>query len=302
MTAGATGPSPDEQARIFLSWSGEPSKLFAEAIAEALRTLSSRLDPWTSEDLEAGIEWANALVPQIKKARLAVLCLTHRNVNAPWIAFETGAYFTSRLRKGVVPLLLDFSPEELTFPLGIFQSQRADWKGSRALLLRAGELVGIPERDVHETFEREIWPQLGDRLETIRGLGPGGVRTDEPGNWTNVANAFFLGHDLRWTIDVLAARSSPDDAKHGLVQILHQADELGLSQHDYFILLARQASEVFDLPANQWTRKLWEKLEADVKTAFDRFGRLVIDRQPGYTACDPKDRENWLKYQAAGRA
>jgi hypothetical protein len=302
MTTDTHGAAPDTPARVFLSWSGEPSKLLAEAVADALRALSSRLEPWMSDDLEAGVEWAKALVPQIKKAKLAVLCLTHRNVNAPWITFEAGAYFTSRIRKGVVPFLLDFSPDELTFPLGLFQSQRADWKGSRTLLLRAGELAGIPERDVQEKFEREIWPQLGDRLTTIRGLAPGAIRTDEPGEWMNVANAFFLGHDLRWTIDVLVERRSPDDAKHGLLQILHQADELGLSQHDYFLILATQANEVFDLPGEHWTPEVWAKLETNVKQAFDRFGRLVIDRQPGYHACDPKNRENWLKYQAAGRA
>jgi hypothetical protein len=241
-------------------------------------------------------------VPNIRKAQLAILCLTHRNINAPWIAFETGAYFTSRLKKGVVPYLLDFPADELQFPLGLFQSQQADWKGTKALFVRVGTLVDIDAATVEEKVVREIWPQLDDQLKAIRGLAPGATRTGEPGNWMNVANAFFLGHDLRWTIDVLENGGSPQDVKHGLLQMLHQADELGLSEHDYFVILAGQAGNAFDLPDNEWTPEVRKELEASVKAAFDRFGRLVIERQPGYEACDPANRENWLKYQQEGRA
>ena len=294
MTAGG-------RTRVFLSWSGDPSKAFAEAVADALETLSDRLDPWLSDDLPAGVEWANALVPNIKRAQFAILCLTHRNVNAPWIAFETGAYFTSRLRKGVVPYLLDFKREELQFPLGLFQSQETDWKGTKAVFVRVGELVGMDAKAVEDKLTGEIWDQLDDRLKTIRGLRDR-TRTDEPGNWMNVANAFYLGHDLRWTIDVIENGSPPSDVKHGLLQTLHQADELGLSEHDYFVILAKQAADVFDIPDEEWTSEIRERLDGAVKEAFDRFGRLVIERQPGYHACDPKNREAWLRYQAARRA
>ncbi len=301
MTRGQTDTS-DGRERVFLSWSGEPSRELAEALAEGMHTLSDRLEPWLSENLDPGVEWASALIPQIRKARLAILCLTHRNVNAPWIAFETGAYYTSRLKEGVIPFLLDFEPKELAFPLGLFQSLSADENGARALFVRVGKLVEIDADAVEEILVGTIWPQLRDRMEVIRGIPADSTRTDEPGNWMNIANAFYLGHDFRWTIDVLTAGGPPDQVKHGLLQTLHQADELGLSQHDHFRILATQAREVLDLPDDGWTPEVRAELKASLKAAFERFGGLVISRQPGYHPYDPSNQESWLGVQARGDA
>jgi hypothetical protein len=298
MTQRPTGAA--DEVRVFLSWSGEPSKLLAEALAEGMRALSPRLEPWLSDDLDPGEEWASTLIPQIRKAQLAILCLTHRNVNAPWIAFETGAYYTSRLRKGVIPFLLDLPPGELEFPLGLFQSLRADWKGTKALFIRLGKLVDLGADEVENALVTKLWRQLSDQMDAIRGIPP--PRTDEPGNWKNVANAFFLGHDLRWTIDVLTGGGPVDDVKHGLIQILHQAHELGLSQHNHFLILAREATEALKLPGDSWTPEVRDKLETCLKLSFERIGGLVINRQPGYRPYDPENQKTWLAMQAAGRA
>lgn len=290
-----------ERIRLFLSWSGEPSRLLAKALAGHMKSLSDRLEPWLSDDLEPGVEWASRLVPQIQEAHLAILCLTHRNATAPWIAFETGAYYTSPLKEGVIPFLFDLDSDDVVFPLALFQSIRADWTGTKALFLRVGRLAGLDSAAVEKRFVTDIWPQLGDEMEAIRRIDADGTRTDEPGNWANIANAFFLGHDLRWTIDVIVSNGSVDDIKHGLRQTLHQADELGFSQHDHFRILARQATEVLPLQEAEWTQEVRDNLAACLRDALERFGGVLIHRQPGYRPYAPDNQESWLAIQAERR-
>jgi hypothetical protein len=293
MTPGQ-GDDSDGRARIFLSWSGEPSRLLATALSGYIEGLSDRLDPWLSEDLQPGAEWASTLIPQIRKARLAILCLTRRNVTAPWIAFETGAYYSSRLKKGVIPFLLDLPSSELTFPLGLFQGLQADRAGSKALFLSVGKLSGMDVEAIEQWF-LEHWPRLREELDDIRREGS---RREEPGNWLNVANAFYLGHDLRWTIDVINGGGSAQHVVHGLRQILHQADELGLSQHNDYVVLRAQVTKASQLSAHEWTPEVRIELEESVKTALERFGELVRRRQPTYRPYASDNRENWLAIQA----
>jgi hypothetical protein len=302
MSADTAATGPESRVRVFLSWSGERSKALAMALEESIGTLSDRIEPWISDELEPGVEWASALIPQIQQARFAILCLTNRNMTAPWIAFETGAYYTSPLREGVIPFLLDIDADELPFPIGLFQSLKADWKGTKALLTRLGRLVDLDADAVEERMVTGIWPQLHDRIDAIRRIDFDGTRTDEPGHWMNVANAFFLGHDLRWTMDELRQGGVPDDVKHGLRQVLHQADELGLSTHDHFLILARQATEVLGLPGEAWTPEVRDKLKGCLKDALERFGGLIISRQPGYRPYPPDNQDSWLAIQADGRA
>jgi hypothetical protein len=290
----------DPEVRVFLSWSGETSRLLANALADGMRILSDRIDPWLSEDLEPGGEWARMLIPQIRKARLAVLCLTVRNAGASWISFETGVYYTSRLRKGVIPYLLDFTDTELPFPLGLFQSLHADWRGTKALFVRVGQLAGIDEAEVEERFATDIWPQLNDQLGVIRKLR----QAPETGNprLGNLANAYYLGHDLRWTMEVARKGEPPADVKHGLVQILHQAHELGLGATRPFRLLTEGTADARELPDEHWTDETREAVLKVLSLAFDRWGELLISEQPSYRAYPGGNESKWLSIQAEGRA
>jgi hypothetical protein len=299
MTSESAGRSTNS-ARVFLSWSGESSRLVAKALSAGMQQLSERLEPWLSEDLEPGAEWASTLVPQIRKAKLAVLCLTRRNVGAVWIAFETGAYYGSRLRKGVVPYLLDIQPAELTFPLGLFQSVTADWLGTKSLFARVGELVELDASVVEERLASTIWPQLNDQLTVIRKLQAEAQETARSS--ANVANAFFLGHDLRWTIDVSTSDAPPKDVKHGIRQILHQATDLGIEHENGVQALQRVAQSLLDLPDEEWTTEIRGEVDLALRLAFERIGAVMTRLQPEYRAYDPENQQSWIEMQAEGRA
>lgn len=285
--------------RIFMSWSGDTSLRVAKAVCEGIELLSDRLEPWLSEDLEPGEQWASTLIPQIRKARVAVLCLTRRNVGAAWIAFETGAYYTSRSGPVVVPLLLDLTPAEVEFPLGLFQGVTADENGLERLFTRIGELVGLERTAAKARFDAEIWPKLDGQLATIREKAADEVAQGGP---TNIANAFYLGHDLRWTMDALSAGAEPDDVKHGITQILHQAQNLGLRDNNNYVILRQRAAELLALPEDQWTEKIRGDLALALQLAFERLGSVLIGLQPGYSPFAPENRERWLEIQAENRA
>ncbi len=288
----------DQRVRVFLSWSGEASRHLANALADGMTLLSDWVEPWMSDRIEPGAQWANTLVPEIRKAHLAILCLTHRNADAPWIAFEAGLYYT--WRKSIIPFLLDFPPADLRFPLGLFQSVSADMEGSKALFLRVGDLLGMDTAAVGKRFAKSIWPQLDEQIATIRATEQK-PDISAPGQATNIANAFFLGHDLRWTMDV-ASVGPANDIKHGLVQVLHQAEELGLGEHDHFLVLRRKATDVLGLPDGEWTADVRERVALALQVAFERIGGLVIRLQPGYHPYDADNQARWLAIQAEGRA
>ena len=297
-----TRPAPEHSGsvRVFLSWSGESSRLVAKALHEGMQRLSDRLEPWLSDDLEPGAQWASMLVPQIRKARFAVLCLTRRNIGAAWIAFETGAYYSSRLRKAVVPYLLDIRPADLTFPLGLFQSVTADWHGTKSMFVRLGELVDMEEKAVEEMFVSTIWPDLNSQLTVIRKLQAEAQETARTS--ANIANAFFLGHDLRWTIDVVSARRSPKDIKHGIIQILHQASDLGLDGENGVQALKHKVEHLLELPDDQWTAPIRSEVDLALRLAFERLCTSVIRLQPDYRPYNPENQQSWLEMQADGRA
>jgi TIR domain len=285
--------------RVFMSWSGDTSLLVAKAVCEGIELLSDRLEPWLSEDLEPGEEWASTLIPQIRKARLAVLCLTRHNVGAAWIAFETGAYYSSRAGQVVVPLLFGIAPADVEFPLGLFQGVTADANGLKRLFTRAGDLVGLEAAATEKRFESQIWPRLDGQLATIRDTAAAEIAQRAP---TNIANAFFLGHDLRWTMSALSSGAEPDDVKHGITQILHQAQDLGLRDNNNFVILRQKAAEVIELPDDQWTEQVRAEVALALQLAFERLGSVLIGLQPDYNPYPPENRERWFAIQAKNRA
>ena len=61
--------------RVFLSWSGEKSKMVARALKSGLKMLPGSVQPWLSEDMAPGKPWANELTKKISNSELAILRL-----------------------------------------------------------------------------------------------------------------------------------------------------------------------------------------------------------------------------------
>lgn len=156
--------------KIFLSWSGERSRLVAEAFRTWLPDVISFFDPWiSSEDIERGARWGADLGLQLQTTQVGIICITPENLNAPWILFEAGALAKTLDRSRVCTYLFDLQPSDLTGPLVQFQATLATraetLKLVQTLNSQLGENARSPQQ-VERVFDR-WWPELERSLQAI---------------------------------------------------------------------------------------------------------------------------------------
>lgn len=155
--------------RLFISWSGERSKLLATALKEWLPLVLHYVDPWLSEaDIEAGQRWADAVAKELEASKFGVLCITRENLNSPWILFEAGALAKSLDGARVTPLLLGIEFSEISGPLAQFQAKKLEKKGVLELVQSLNQNAGQPvaEERYKQLFEA-LWPELEKKVASI---------------------------------------------------------------------------------------------------------------------------------------
>lgn len=78
--------------KVFLSWSGERSRLVATLLDEWLRCVLQAIRPWIStKDIDRGSLWFSEIQDQLQDVTTGIICLTQENKEKPWILFEAGA-------------------------------------------------------------------------------------------------------------------------------------------------------------------------------------------------------------------
>src|SRR6185295_17387373 len=78
--------------KVFLSWSGTPSKTVAIAFRDLLKRVIQSSEPWVSDrDIQAGRRWRGDLAEELRETNFGIICVTKDNQSAPWILFESGA-------------------------------------------------------------------------------------------------------------------------------------------------------------------------------------------------------------------
>jgi hypothetical protein len=158
--------------RVFLSWSGKPSKKVAKALEDWLPTMFRGLDIWMSDrGIRVGERWSSDLLTQLDQADFGIVCLTADNINSPWIHFEAGAIAKSvESQTYVAPYLIDIKKKDLRGPLGQFQAARATKKGTWKLV-RSLDLAIHPRRRSFRPLEerfKEHWPELKDAIHKAK--------------------------------------------------------------------------------------------------------------------------------------
>ena len=106
--------------QVFLSWSGDRSRLVAEALARWLRQVIQTVEPWLSADIEKGTHWEAAVRRQLSESRVGVICLTTDNLDSRWLLFEAGA-LSNIPGAHVCTFLLGIDPSAVKPPLAQFQ-------------------------------------------------------------------------------------------------------------------------------------------------------------------------------------
>jgi hypothetical protein len=162
--------------RVFISWSGEPSRSVAQALREWLPLVVQHVEPWMSDaDIESGRRWNEEVAAELELADYGIICLTAANIDRPWVLFEAGALAKQFDSARVVPLLVDLNPADVTMPLASFQSRSLNKEGMRRLVLDLAALrEGPMSREQVDALFDGMWPRMQSEVEAaIKSLPAG---------------------------------------------------------------------------------------------------------------------------------
>ena len=100
---------------MFISWSGEHSKIIASNLKSILELAFENEDItvfMSEKDIESGTEWFPSIKYHLNNSCCAIIVLTKENTNAPWVLFESGAMAMKYEDKRVIPFLFEVNIRE----------------------------------------------------------------------------------------------------------------------------------------------------------------------------------------------
>lgn len=156
--------------RVFLSWSGEQSRLLAEALSAWLPNVHQQIEIFFSpNDIEKGAKWANEIEAQLRDTQYCLVCLTAEALQSSWINFEAGAISKGIGQNRITPILFEIPKSEVSGPLSLFQL--ADFaKDEMRQVLKSinatAEDAKLKDDILSGAFER-WWPDLENSVSTI---------------------------------------------------------------------------------------------------------------------------------------
>lgn len=117
---------------VFVSWSGDVSKVLAEGFPRFLKGILPFTKPFFSPGIESGTRWSEKIDRALRESSYAIVLPTSDNLSSPWLHFEAGSVSKTiaRARKGtrtrqpkVVPIRFDVAEDQMSGPLKAFQSR-----------------------------------------------------------------------------------------------------------------------------------------------------------------------------------
>ena len=107
--------------KIFISWSGNSSRLVAEALNDWLPRVIQAVKPFHSSEIDKGAKWSNEIDDALEGTHFGIICLTPDNLDSPWIHYEVGALSKETKDSSIWTFLLQLKPSDVRQPLGKFQ-------------------------------------------------------------------------------------------------------------------------------------------------------------------------------------
>jgi len=155
--------------KVFISWSGNDSKLVAQLLKDWIPNVLQSVEPWISnEDIEKGSIWMTDIGDNLKDTTVGILCLTLENLDAPWILFEAGALSKGLSKSRVCPLLINLSPKDLKQPLANFNGTMPN-REDMLKLMKTINTQGdekLPDERVEKAFDR-WWNDFDEKFASI---------------------------------------------------------------------------------------------------------------------------------------
>lgn len=149
--------------KIFVSWSGERSRVVAEIVDDWISCVLQASDPWIStRDIDRGALWFSEISDQLANTNSGIICLTQENKNRPWVLFEAGALAKGLSTSRVCTLLIDLQPTDLEDPLAQLNHTFPNKASMRALVGTLNARLGeqqLEDRLLDRIFDT-YWPQF----------------------------------------------------------------------------------------------------------------------------------------------
>lgn len=160
--------------RLFISWSGERSRLVAAALSGWLPSIFPTVQPFFSPEIEKGSKWGDEIDTALEGTSFGIVCLTPENLKSEWVHYEAGAL--SKLPGAKIwTLLVGVRYVDVVPPLSRFQHTEADesdiWLlivAINAAIERAGGAAWKEDR-LQRNFALH-WPDLATSLDSARSL------------------------------------------------------------------------------------------------------------------------------------
>jgi hypothetical protein len=154
--------------KVFISWSGDLSKLVATELKEFLSTAIQTIDFYlSSEDIESGQRWSNELANELGNSDFGIVCLTRENINSAWINFEAGALSKALDSSRLCPFLIGIEQTDITGPLTQFQSIKLTNDSVKKLLVdlnTANSERRLNENVITRAFDAH-WPESYEKIQ-----------------------------------------------------------------------------------------------------------------------------------------
>jgi hypothetical protein len=156
--------------KVFISWSGERSRLVAELLNDWIQCVIQAVDPWmSSKDIDRGSLWFSEISDALANTSVGIVCLTKENKDRPWILFESGALAKGLSSNRVCTFLIDLEPTDLQNPLAQFNHTSATRNGLLDLVRTIN--LSLQEQALNSKILDNVfatyWPQFEHGFKQI---------------------------------------------------------------------------------------------------------------------------------------
>jgi TIR domain len=162
--------------RVFISWSGNRSRQYGEAIRDWLPNVLQFTRPYfTPSDMEKGARWNNEISKELGQSSIGIFAMTEENLKSTWIMFEAGAISKVVDKARVCPIVFGIKKTDLVGPLASFQAIAFNKAEVRQLLTTinnaAPKEVAVAEETLDASFNK-WWPDLEQTVQAISSTQP----------------------------------------------------------------------------------------------------------------------------------
>lgn len=282
--------------KVFISWSGEKSRLVALALREWLPWVVNDIKPFVSdEDIHSGTRWESEVAGELEATNFGIICVTKENQDARWLNFEAGALAKAVDASRVIPLAIDLKLSDLALPLGQFQAQLATQDGLRKVLSALNAACDHPleEERLRKAADKwwsdleELLAQIEEKTKADAAEPQSAERTDRELLEETLDTVRSLARDLETTRRVVRRRQP--EAEAFAEELRMAVDDLGVEAE---IIAPPSASGLFAISPqatipSEAKDKLWGIARAHgVKLGFfespdERAERLRTEAEVG---------------------